>query len=101
MAPGYADARKDPCAQLPGASTPMEKQILDFLRHRDWTDTAEVRRGVGAARTHEVNPTLYLLEKQGKVQKDAASQQPRWKLLESTPLVLDRLLGGFQLSICR
>ena len=57
----------------------LELRILDFLRNRDWTDAAELRKGVGAARKNEVNPTLYALERQGKIQKDTSSEQPRWR----------------------
>ena len=94
-APVDADVRQDPCKAVTEASTVMDKKILDFLRNRDWTDAAELMKGVGAARKNEVNPTLYALERQGQIQKDTSTEKPQWKLLESATPELHRLLGGF------
>ena len=62
----------------------LESMIVQFLHHRPPCDALDIAKGCGLQTTHDVNPTLYEMEKKRRIQRFSFRYgSPKWRLVPS------------------
>ena len=75
-----------PCFVTAEVVKSMDKRIIDMLRREGRPRSAlQISKGVGKLTAKDVNPTLYRLEKEGRVQRTGKYKDgsaPLWGLVQ-------------------
>lgn len=81
--------------QLP-TMTDQKEQILRYLLDSGEANALIIAKNVGLRSAKQVNPTLYALEKQGEVVKNAEVNPPTWELSNHRREMMERSLKASQ-----